>query len=149
MADSLGQISSLTTIISVGVSAAAALTVSIVTSVLARRRDHESEWRKLKFSQYQQFYMALSGIVRERANAEAHGRYADAVNSLYLVAPIEVLNRLAAFQKEISLINSDRSDERHDKLLAELTKAMRRDINLSLVRGASPFPFRLQSIPPD
>jgi len=39
--------------------------------MLARRREHEADWRKLKLGQYQEFILALSGVVRERATPEA------------------------------------------------------------------------------
>lgn len=135
--------------ITAGVSAVSAIIAVIITYVLTKRREHEADWRKLKFGQYQEFVLALSGTVRERATPEAHCRYADAVNSMSLVAPVRVLSALNAFQAEITYINNQRSDERHDELLAALLRAMRADIHPGHLAGDKSFPFRLLSIPPD
>jgi hypothetical protein len=126
-----------------GVSATAAILAVVITSMLARRREHEADWRKLKLGQYQEFILALSGVVRERATPEAHRRYADAVNSMNLVAPGMVLTALQAFQKEISYINNDRSEDRHDRLLEALIRAMRTDIHPKWLNEDPTLSFRL------
>jgi hypothetical protein len=74
----------------------------IITHVLTRRREHEDEWRKLKFSQYQEFILALSGNMNGRATPDGQRRYSNAVNSMALIAPKEVFTALRAFQAEVS-----------------------------------------------
>lgn len=105
-----------------------ALAGVIVTSRLAQRREHESDWRQVKIGHYQEFISALSGIVSGRSTPEAQARYADAVNALALVASPAVLDAVHAFQAEITYRNSERSDERHDALLNAAIQAMRNDI---------------------
>jgi hypothetical protein len=136
-------------IITAGASAVTAIVAVIITYVLTKKREHEADWRRLKFSQYQEFILALSGIVRGRSTSEGHSRYADAVNSMALVAPLKVLSALKAFQKEISYTNNQRSDERHDQLLNVLLRAMREDIQPNRLSSDASFSFRLLAPPPD
>jgi len=123
----------------------------VITYALTRRREHEGDWRKLKFSQYQEYILALSGIVRGRASPEAHSRYADAVNSMSLVGTIEVLVALKKFQDEIAWVNQNnrKTDDRHDELLAMLLRAMRKDINPRRSHDDKAHPFRLLGLPPE
>jgi hypothetical protein len=128
------------------VTAASAILAVIITYVLSKRREHEGDWRKLKLEQYREFVLAPSGVVRERATPKAQRRYADAVNSMILVAPVAVLTRLQEFQNEISHANQARSDERHDELLSALFRAMRQDVHPSRLEERS-FDFRLLGFP--
>jgi hypothetical protein len=148
MTGSEGEVGAYAAEMSVGISAVTALLVAVVTSVLSRRRESEADWRKLRFEQYQEFVRALSGVVRGRATEEAQRRYADAANALSLVAPIDVIVKLQKFQKEISYLNDQRSDRRHDELLSDLLRAMRSDISPKLAQGASAYTFVLLSPPP-
>jgi hypothetical protein len=131
------------------VSATAAILAVVITSVLARKREHEADWRKLKLSQYQAFIFALSGVVREQPTLEARRSYADAVNSLNLVAPKAVLDALAAFQNEISDIKYGKSDDRHDQLLEILIRSMRTDIHPKSLRDNPSQAFRFLALPPE
>ncbi|HEY1720985.1 MAG TPA: hypothetical protein VGG27_07050, partial [Magnetospirillaceae bacterium] len=88
----------LTIVVATASSIGGALITAIVTSLLTRRREREADWRKLKFAQYQEFALALSGVVRERATPERQARYADAFNSMSLIASLPVLAALQAFQ---------------------------------------------------
>lgn len=105
-----------------------ALVGVIVTSELAQRREHESDWRQTKIEHYQEYVTALSNIISGRSTTVAQERYADAVNALALVASPNVLDAVHAFQKEISYRNTERSDARHDALLSAVMQAMRVDV---------------------
>ncbi|WP_454683503.1 hypothetical protein [Ancylobacter moscoviensis] len=139
----------LTVGITAGVSAVTAVGTVLITSALARRREHEADWRKLKLAQYQEYVAALSGVVRERATAEGKRRYADAVNNMALVASVSVLEALRRFQAEITYVNQQPSDAEHDRLLDELFRAMRRDVQPPSGRDNPSAPFRLLGLPPD
>lgn len=132
-----------------GVSVLTAVGTVLITSALARRREHEADWRKLKLAQYQEYVAALSGVVRERATAEGKRRYADAVNSMALVASVPVLEALGRFQAEITYVNQHHSDAEHDRLLDELFRAMRGDVQPPSGRDNPSTPFRLLGLPPD
>jgi hypothetical protein len=129
------------------ITALTAIIAVFVTYVLTKKREHEGDWRKIKLGQYQEFVLALSGVVRERATPDAQRRYADAVNSMMLIAPRAVLVCLQAFQDEISYVNKGRTDERHDRRLQELIRAMRQDVHPSKLQDGN-FPFRLLGLPP-
>lgn len=130
------------------ISGATAILAVVVTYTLTKRREHESDWRKLKFSQYQEFVLALSGIVNERSTPEAQARYSDAVNSMGLIAPMNVLRALSAFQAEISMRNQNRSDERHDELLDPLFREMRADVHPHRPTDDEDYLFKLLGVPP-
>jgi hypothetical protein len=130
------------TVITVAGSILSAIVASVFTYALTRRREHETEWRKLKFGQYQEFVLALSGIIEGRSTPEAQARYSDAVNSMNLVAPSPVLRALSAFQSEISCRNKGRTQAEHDRLLNSLLREMRADMMPGRDKGSSlEFPF--------
>lgn len=112
-----------------------ALVGVIVTSALAKRREHEADWRQTKIEHYQEYVMALSNIISGRSTPVAQERYADAVNMLSLVASPAVLDAVHAFQREISYRNTARSDARHDALLNEVMRATRIDLQPSRVKN--------------
>jgi hypothetical protein len=124
-----------------------ALVGVVVTSFLAKRREHETEWRQTRAAHYQEFVSALSAVVSGRSTPAAQERYADSVNALALVAPSAVLDAVDAYQKEISILNKARSDERHDVLLSIVIQTMRDDIQPSSTRNPSRA-FRLLAPPP-
>lgn len=129
-------------------SASAAIIAVVLTNWLTRRREHEADWRKLKFAQYQEFVLALSGIVNERSSREGQARYSDAVNSMALIAPMNVLKPLTEFQSEISYINKTQSQESHDRLLDPLIRAMRADIHPHHMPEPVDYMFKLLGVPP-
>ena len=69
------------------ISGAVALAVAALSYAFNKRRDREAEWRKLKLEHYKEFVAAISGVVGQRSTEQSHIRYADAVNSMVLVAP--------------------------------------------------------------
>lgn len=124
-----------------------AVVAAWLTSVLTRRRDRESDWRRLRFDVYKEFILALSGIVEGREDRAAHLRYADATNSMQLIAPVTVLNALSDFLRETSEKNTHRSDDEHNRLLDLLVKAMREDVHPALRHGRVNHPFGFRTIP--
>ena len=99
------------------ISAAAAVAAAAVSYTFTKRREREAEWRRLKLEHYREFVAALSGVVGERSTAASQARYSDAVNTMALVAPEEVLRALYRFQDEIRVSNQSKSQQRHDALL--------------------------------
>jgi hypothetical protein len=135
-------------VITAAASLATAVVAAIVTYWLAKRRDHESDWRKLKLAQYQEYILALSGVIAGRETPGGHRRYADAVNSMTLVAPLTVLEALQAFQAENAFNNKNRDGARLDILLNKLIRAMRNDVHPSAGKDPTALDFRLFGIPP-
>ena len=80
-----------------GISLLTAIFTVVITAMLTRRRKHLADWRKLNFAQYQEFVLALSGIVEGRQTNEANLRFADAANSMRLIASTSVLHAMEKF----------------------------------------------------
>ena len=136
------------TALTVGVTALVSVSVVFITYILTKRREYEADLRKLKFGQYQEFLLAMSGIVGERATDEAHRRYADAVNSILLVGTDKVLIALQEYMAENSYLNKRRSVDKLNRLLDVLLRAMREDIHPRLSAISPTYSFRLQDVPP-
>lgn len=73
------------------------------------------------------------------ATPEGHRLYARATNNLLLLAPQAVIEALNAFRQENRLSNPHRSIEQHDRLLAALLLAIRRDIGIVPADSAATF----------
>ncbi|AIO70264.1 hypothetical protein [Burkholderia oklahomensis] len=118
----------------------------VVGALLTKKREHDADWRKSKLEHYREYMAALSGIVEGRnIEAAAHERYADAVNALMLVASARVLKALGALLVETS--SPQRSREVHDRLLDDLLRAMRDDVQPSGRDDSGLLPFRLITVP--
>jgi hypothetical protein len=109
---------------------------SVVVAALAywftKRREREAEWRKEKLAYYKEFVESLSGMVRGDDTPEGHKLYAKTTNNLLLFAPQSVIEAVNAYRSENALSNRERwSAEKHDRLLAELLLAIRRDVGVS------------------
>ncbi|OXJ36013.1 hypothetical protein CFB82_12295 [Burkholderia sp. HI2714] len=121
----------------------------ILTSYLTRKREYDADWRKTKLEHYREYVAALSGVIEGRSiPAAAHERYADALNALALVASGEVLAALYAYQDETTYRNADRSRATHDRLLNDLLRTMRDDVQPNTGKGVELPPFRLIGVPP-
>lgn len=115
------------------------LLVATATYWFTKQREREAEWRKEKLSHYKILIESLSGIVEGDASPEGHRAFAKATNNLLLFAPQFVITALNEFRDEISLSNQNRSMEKHDRLLAVLLLAIRRDVGVSPTDNPSTF----------
>lgn len=107
------------------------LAVAAATYWFTKRREREAEWRKEKLGYYKALVESLSGIVEGDDSPEGHKLFAKATNSLLLFAPQPVITALNAFRHEIRASNGNRTQEEHDRLLAALLLAIRRDVGVS------------------
>ena len=96
-----------------------------------KQKEREADWRKEKLEHYKEFVASLSGIISGEATAEGQRIFAGACNKLNLVAPQPVIEALREFQQEIKITNSDKSQDRHDKLMSHLFYQIRKDLNIS------------------
>lgn len=138
-----------TAVFTASISGAVGLAAAALTYLLSKKRERDAEWRRLKLDHYREFFLAMSGIVEHRASRQAHARFADAHDSLNLVAPGKVIVRLDAFMDELSFRNRERSQERHDELLSALIHAIRSDVQPERLGIDEPRRFRLLGLPPD
>ena len=111
------------------ISSGAALAVAAISYAFNKKREREAEWRKVKLEHYREYMAALSAVVGHRSNDTAQTRYSDAVNTMALVAPRDVLRALYAFQDEIRMSNANHSQANHDLRLGDLLRAIRRDVH--------------------
>ncbi len=128
-------------------SAAAAISVAILTYLLTKRKEREADWRKLKLELYRAYVLALSGVVKENRTADDQAKYADAVNSLTLVASSNVLKALYSFQDAISQTGEERQAIDPEKYLDALLKALRQDIYPRSNGSGASVRFRFMSPP--
>ncbi|MDD1621230.1 MAG: hypothetical protein LUQ11_07095 [Methylococcaceae bacterium] len=105
--------------------------VAVLTYWSTKHREREAAWRKEKLAYYMAFIESLSGIVDGDASPEGHKAYAKTSNNLQLFAPQAVILALNEYRKENSISNVNRTPEEHDRLLAKLLLAIRRDIGVS------------------
>ena len=104
--------------------------IAALTYWLTKRREREAEWRKDKLAYYKAFIESMSGIVEGDDMPEGHRLYAKATNNLLLFAPQSVIEAVNAFRAENAMSNVNRTQEKHDKLLAELLLSIRQDIGV-------------------
>jgi hypothetical protein len=120
-----------TSVIIAIISAFASVLGAAVSVSFSMRKEREADWRKLKFEHYREFMAALSGIAGTDATPEGHLRYAQASNTVQLVASAQVINALHSFRDEIAVSNPNRSQEKHDQLLSVLIRNIRTDLGIS------------------
>lgn len=138
--------------VSAAIAGAVAVTVAGLTAgltyVLTKRREHESEWRKIKLDLYKSYVIALSGVVRHDRTIENQAQYADAVNSLTLVGSPAVLKALYAFQDDVSDPTVSANKAILQRRVEHLLNALREDIH-PYPRGQSRnLTFRFMEPPP-
>jgi hypothetical protein len=120
-----------------------------LTYFFSRKNAHQADWRKLKLEQYTEYLLALSRIVRRDSDMEAQRRYADAANSLTLVAPSKILADLYAFQDELGEANQNHDPLKANSLLNLLMRDMREDCHPRAPEDKDGFQFRMLDLPSD
>ncbi len=112
------------------VSGAVALGTVIVTQALtyffSKKHDHEADWRKKKLEHYIEYIAAFSRVIGERSQL-AQQRHVDALNSLALVAPPNVLTALKALQDGLKSQDFRSDILKWGPVRSELLRAMRKD----------------------
>jgi hypothetical protein len=122
------------------VAAVVAVIVAVLTYRAAKEREREAEWRKEKLGYYKAFTESLSGTVGDDSTPEGQRAFAQATNNLLLLAPQSVVEAVAAFREEIRVSNKHQTREAHDRLLAAMFLAIRRDVGI--VPGDNPRTFK-------
>jgi hypothetical protein len=106
------------------------LMVAVLTYWFTKQREREAEWRKEKLAHYKAFIESFSGIIEGDSSPEGHKSFAKATNNLLLFAPQSVIAALNEFRHEIRVSNMNRTQQEHDRLLAALLLAIRRDVGV-------------------
>ena len=114
--------------------------IAALTYWFTKRREQEAERRKEKLVYYKAFVESLSGIVEGDDTPEGHKLYTKATHNLLLFAPQSVIEAVNAYRSENAVSNRERrSLDRHDKLLAEMLLAIRRDVGVHPADAAAAF----------
>jgi hypothetical protein len=118
--------------------AAIALLASVLTASLsywfAKKQQLRAEDRRLKEEYYRVFIKALSDVAIDNSDYEAQKRLSEGFNSLIVIGSPRVVERLMRFHDFARIENtsiardSPEWSQRHDELLRDLVKEMRRDI---------------------
>src|SRR5258708_29112569 len=103
------------------ISALGSIVAAAMSYHFSRKREIEANWRNQKLIHYQELLAALSDAAIHGINHDkAQERFANAFNTIALVAPQPVLQRLLGFHDEISVSNPRPSKQKHHKLLSSL-----------------------------
>ena len=130
-------------IFAAAVTASGGLIIAGASYWFAKQRERDAELRKEKLAYYKEFTASLSGIIDKEWTAVSQRRFAKACNDLNLIAPQPVIEALQAFHYEIRISNTNRSQERHDRLLSVLFHEIRRDLGIASNDNQSDLRLRL------
>lgn len=119
------------------------IAVAAVSYFFTKLKEREADWRKQKLEHYRELLEGISGTVGSDSTPEGNRRFARAPNVIALVASQKVLNALRDYQDEVRVTNTNKSDERHDKVLVNLLLAIREDLNISPKDDHETFSFKL------
>ena len=113
------------------IAAAASIVGAALTYLFAKMKEKEEEWRKIKFERYQEFMAALSSIVGTDETSAGLRRFAQACNTIQLVASREAIQSLHDFREVLDGLAADNSDERQRVLRSKLIRDLRADLGAS------------------
>jgi hypothetical protein len=114
--------------------------------VFTKRQQLETQWRDSKLTHYRALLQAISDLAVDNSDADAHRRFASAINTIALGGPQAVVDALLAYHGGIaSSQNGPR--ERHDQLLTQLVLAVRRDLDMRPKDNPGTFFYRLAGAP--
>lgn len=100
-----------------------------VTYYFAKKQQISADESRLKEKYYLNYIEAVSNIVISDSSDKARDQLADAQNQLLLVGSADVVARLMIFHDYIKPSNSNNFvSEKHDELLTDLLKSMRKDL---------------------
>ena len=126
------------------ISAAASIIVASLSFVLNKSAERQDALQQRKLNHYKELLSAISDLAVDGSNKEkANIRFANAVNTIALVAPQNVIDALMAFHDEVKFSNQNRSSEMHDKKLNELLLSIRASLELPFKDDPSTFNFHL------
>lgn len=132
------------------ISALGSIIAALVSYHFSRKREIEADWRNQKLVSYKELLSALSDAAIHGINQDkAQERFANAFNTIALVAPQSVLQRLLEFHNEIRVGNPNASKEKHDSLLTALVFEIRKDLQMKPADDIGNFQFRLIGKRPD
>lgn len=130
------------------ISVSGSIIIAAFSYFLTKQQQRENDWRNLKLDHYKNLLMSISDLAVDNEDVEAHYRFAQAMNTIALVAPQDVIEAMLEFHDGVKQSNENRSQILHDKLLATLLLTIRRDLKLSPKDKRNTFYYHLVGAPP-
>lgn len=121
--------------------------LATISYYLTKRQQREAAWRELKINHYKELLLSISDLAVDNSDVDAHQRFAQAMNTLALIAPQSVVTAMLAFHDGVKISNSNRSEEQHNELLAKLLLSIRKDIKLRPKDNPTDFHYHLVGAP--
>jgi hypothetical protein len=133
-----------TSIIIAIISASASVVVAALSFVLNKRAERKAALQQRKLAHYQELLNALSDLAVDGTDKDkANQRFANAANTIALVAPQYVIAALMEFHDEVKFSNPNKSQEGHDRTLKELLLAIRKSLDLPFRDDPHSFNYHL------
>ncbi len=132
------------TIIVAIISASASIIVAAISFVLNKRAERKTALQQRKVAHYQELLNSLSDLAVDGTDKDkANQRFANAANTIALVAPQYVIETLMRFHDEVKFSNPNKSPDGHDRALKELLLAIRKSLELPFRDNPKTFDFHL------
>lgn len=117
---------------------------AVITLYLTKRAERLDALHRREFEHYSELLesiseLAIDGIDKKEANI----RFAQAANTIALVAPQPVISALMEFHEEVRVSNKARSLKGHDEKLRALLLEIRKSLGLSSTDIPETFRFHL------
>ena len=105
-----------TSIIVAIISACTSIVIAALSFAWNKRAERKTLLQARKIAHYQELLNSISDLAVDGINKEeANQRFANAANTIALVAPQYVINALMNFHDEVKFSNPNKSQEGHDK----------------------------------
>ncbi|UIR57455.1 hypothetical protein LZQ00_06455 [Sphingobacterium sp. SRCM116780] len=128
------------------ISATASIIVATVSFILNKRAERRDYLQQKRLAHYQELLASISDLAIKQDLAKANLRFANAVNTIGLIAPQNVITALMEFHREIRISNPNFSIEGHDTRLKVLILEIRKSLNLPYKDNPETFTFHLVGI---
>lgn len=126
------------------ITASASIVAAAMSFILTKRAERKDILQQRKLNHYQELLSAISDLaIDDIDKGEANIKFARSVNTIALVAPLEVINALMDFHVETRISNPNRTLRGHDERLKELLLAMRKSLELPFKDNPANFNFHL------
>ena len=133
-----------TTVLIALISTCGSIVVASLTFYLTKKEKIKMEWQQIKINHYKLLLSAISDLAIDTLDHnEANLKFANASNTIALVAPQKVITALMNFHDEVKFSNKNKSIEKHDQLLKKLLLEIRKDIGISEKDIEKTFTFHL------
>ena len=133
-----------TSIVVAIISASTSVIIAALTFALTKRAERKTTLQQSKIDHYQKLLNAVSDLAVDGTDKEdANMRFANAANTIALVAPTYVINALMEFHDEVKFSNPNKSLDGHDAKLKRLLLAIRKSLELPFHDNPSEFNFHL------